>query len=474
MEKEGLPEKKRNWEEKSPPFGIIVSNTSEQIERSIHSPWVKEFIVMLLRKLGIKSKEKLERLVEKTGVWGTLTIQRDEIPKIWYEIGYWLPQMSVRNLRSFRLFCEIHGFLPIPTWVKIQVAPNRWMEFNLEDNNILSNTIKSLAVLSDKEADYRIAARGKSVLKKLEEENFISRGFYALAEFIDVLKEIHRLVSFWYNVYAPLMGSGLAQEGRFSTDLMAEKIWLDMAFVLEDEIRAIFEWELGSTFLFPASVIEDFQQKTDMRGLISFDDDTSWEFPIQFSASRLRKDRMGIWVDKLSDIKKRVKKYPSGFLIINVNQMTTQLEKWRKNGSTLRTKYNDWRNNPFVRNSSFWEAGSNWSFPAFWYIIEKENPELAEKMKVMYLFYHLLLIFLKTNASPTKGKFNKFKRKFARKIKDILGITIWDYQIEITTTQENKWNFKVRIIDLVIKDSSDSFIGAISWLEPIFEEWVTN
>ena len=47
-------------------FEVILSNTSEQIVKNIHSPWVSNFIELLLRKLGIKSKNRLEELVEQT------------------------------------------------------------------------------------------------------------------------------------------------------------------------------------------------------------------------------------------------------------------------------------------------------------------------------------------------------------------------------------------------------------------------
>ena len=439
------------------------------------SEWIKKYIEILTSNIQNASREKIEEILKNKGIWWKLLITKSSRwkPELHFLIQSGLSLITVYNIDALLFFCEVHGFIPVVDGFLINV---NWREIISLDNewNMLANLIRSFAQFSWEVP--LIKNKHQKWLKELVEKWELPDWYFTSQDFKDILELIWRIMSFGSTKYASMIWKRLSQDDKFPTTLLFEKLWLDMALVLEDEARRAIPHQINSTYFYPAAAREDKESKTDMHVVLELDNGKILEIPVQFTTLFISENKSGgrwsyknkkpngnknssknsnksRWDKKISGIIEHLKETGPPFVVIDVSGIS-------KNTGSIRKMYQDWRNNPHYRKFS----SNEWNFPAFWYKLENTDKTIALKMKVVYVFFHLFLSYVNNiNGIVTIWTFKKYIRQFAENIKGEFGFDLGKYGIHIKVEGFRKNQYQqVKEITLTITEGREwSVVGRI-------------
>jgi len=370
-------------------LNLILPSSEKTKLAKIQEYYLNENYKALLANEVLKSRilyiDIVAKLVEKDG-------KRPEY-KLYIKPIKWLPEITIKNLWVFYIFCIIHWFIPIINHINFN-NNNKKLNITKIKNFILLNRLFHLFfnkwfnfVIND--AIWEILKSDS--FKDLFEENNIETPTYAeLALIINTMEEIKNI---WLELPKHHFSKKLSKTKNVEA-LSLENVFLEIAMKYENKVREHMNFE--KTYMKPASYTQDTKQKTDFIWIFS-EKESIWKFreiPIQYTISDYDEKKIE-WVREY-------------FKKSNLNEMVYLQVFWKikEKQSDIQKKYRNWINNPDYRENKDINR-----FPFFINEIE----EYTQEAIIMYFYLHYIRKPQKLNFKINGIDFSKTNVKYIKK-----------------------------------------------------------
>lgn len=299
-----------------------------------------------------------------------LQLIQDESRRSFYKIYIrpksWLPQTLIKNPASFFVLCTIHWFLPNIESIMVQ---DSWKKINLLEYQHLIAVSRMIQLFFVKGFDFVLYDVINKILqnpeiKKLFESSWLSQLNHA--EILAISKVLEDIKKVWFDIHKHHFHEELGK--LFNTWTFSENMFLEVAIKFENNVREHIWFE--STYIKPASYVEDSQYKTDLNFIycIKSIENKYNDIPIQFTTS------LDSWNNKLNSILQFFRNSNlKEFVYIKINW------KFRENIDNKIESYKE-----RIEDSKQRELYDITTFPLF----INHYPENIDELIVAYTFLH--------------------------------------------------------------------------------------
>lgn len=203
--------------------------------------------------------------------------------KIYIQPQTWLPQILIKNPASFFVLCTIHGFLPN---VESIIVQDSWKKINLLEYQHLIAVTRMIQLFFVRGFDFVLYDVINKILQNAKiRELFRDSGITQLNqnEILAMSKILEDIKKVWFDNHKHHFHEDLGK--LFNVGAFSENLFLEVAIKFENNVREIVGYE--STYIKPASFVEDTQHKTDFNRIycINSKEKKYNDIPIQFTSA---------------------------------------------------------------------------------------------------------------------------------------------------------------------------------------------